>query len=217
MRFVSVKGKLSEVVAIRMELGEPDASGRRRPMPVEGSEFSIPVDGVLASIGQEPDLECLDDTCRLDVGKKNCLAADPVTLQTSIPDIFAGGDAVLGPATVVQAIGQGKEAAESIRRFIDGEDLAAGRGEKLTPVAPLSLDVPHREREKPAHADPKERRKDFSEVLGPLSEEQAKAEAGRCLACAGCAECLLSAWTPAWPRPSTTSRRGLSARLRWAR
>jgi NADPH-dependent glutamate synthase beta subunit-like oxidoreductase len=74
-----------------MELGEPDESGRRSPVPIKGSEYTIDCDGALMSIGQEPDMDCLDDTCTLEISPRNCLQADPVTLQTAEPDIFAGG------------------------------------------------------------------------------------------------------------------------------
>jgi len=190
-RFISSDGKLTGVEVIKMELGEPDASGRARPQEIPGSEYVIEVDGALAAIGQEPDLECLDDTCRLDVGRKNCLQVDEVSLQTNLPFVFAGGDAVLGPATVIEAVAQGKEAASSVSAMAKGRDLKEGRPRKLTPVRPEKMDKPLQAREHLPHADPAERAKNFKEVLGPYTEEQARAEASRCLACAGCAECML--------------------------
>jgi heterodisulfide reductase subunit A-like polyferredoxin len=190
-RFISSDGKLTGVEVIKMELGEPDASGRARPQEIPGSEYVIEVDGALAAIGQEPDLECLDDTCRLDVGKKNCLQVDEVSLQTNLPFVFAGGDAVLGPATVIEAVAQGKEAARSVTALVEGRDLKQGRPRKLTPVQPEKMDKPPQAREHLPHADPAERARNFGEVLGPYTEEQARAEASRCLACAGCAECML--------------------------
>ncbi|MFH2127989.1 MAG: FAD-dependent oxidoreductase, partial [Pseudomonadota bacterium] len=192
MRFISQGGKLSGVEVQRMELGEPDASGRRRPVPIKGSEYVIPIDGALSSIGQEPDVSCLEEgSCTLEVGRKSCLSADPLTMQTSIPHVFAGGDAVLGPASAVQAIGQGKEAAISITRYLNGENLAEGREKDWVPVEPDVSKVVKRARLRPSHTDPEKRARSWDEVVYALSVDDAKAEASRCLACAGCAECLL--------------------------
>ena len=192
LRFIADQsGRVSQVEVMRMELGEPDASGRRRPVPIPGSEYSMPIDGALAAIGQEPDLACLDDTCRLDLGQRNCLQADPLTLQTSLPQIFAGGDAVLGPASAVQAIAQGKQAAISITRFLDGQDLAQGRETKGVAHYPQTEGVELKQRSHPAHLDPAARAASWDEVAQTLSQEQALEEATRCLCCAGCAECLL--------------------------
>ena len=124
--FHAQNGRLAEVEVIRMELGPADASGRRRPVPIEGSEYRIAVDGALAAIGQRPDTDCLGPDCGLDLGPASRLGAHPLTMQTRLPWVFAGGDVVTGPATVVEAIAQGKRAAESIARYIEGRDLAAG-------------------------------------------------------------------------------------------
>jgi len=190
-RFISQDGRLTGVEVIRMELGEPDASGRARPQEIPGSEYIIEVDGALASIGQEPDLECLDDTCRLDVGRKNCLEVDEVSLQTNLPYVFACGDAVLGPATVIEAVAQGKEAARSVNALLEGRDMKQGRPRELNPVEPEKIDKPVKARLHLPHADPLKRAASFEEVLGPYTEEQAREEAARCLSCAGCAECML--------------------------
>ena len=172
VRFLEKNGRVTGVEVRRMELGEPDASGRRRPVPIQGSEYVIEVDGVLPAIGQEPDIECLDETCRLDLGRGNCLAADPLTLQTSVPDIFAGGDAVSGPASAVEAIAHGKEAAVSIARYLGGEDLAEGRAKNWQPASPDLEGVEKRPRQQPPMAEPEARRENFREVMGRLSEEQ---------------------------------------------
>ncbi len=193
VRFVEKDGRLAAVEVIRMELGEPDASGRRRPVPVQGSEYVIEIDGALPAIGQEPDISCMDrdQTCRLEVARRNCLAVDPVSLQTNMAHVFAGGDVVLGPASAVEAVGQGKQAAESIRRFIDGEDLTAGRERPMKMAEPDTSGYAMRPRRRPGQADPAGRRTSWDEVVQTLDEADAKAEAERCLACAGCAECLL--------------------------
>ena len=191
LRFLKRGEKLIGVEAIRMEMGSADESGRRRPVPIEGSNYVIECDAALMSIGQEPDLECLDDACALELSPRNCLSADPLTLQTGEPDIFAGGDAVLGPATAIEAIAQGKEAAISIRRFIDGEDLAEGREKNWKTAWPETGGIKKKARKHPPMADPMERIQGFGEVMGPMDESAARAEAGRCLACGRCAECLL--------------------------
>ncbi len=188
-RFLDIQGRLSEVEAIRMELGEPDASGRRRPMPVEGSEYLIDVDCVLAAIGQEPDLDFLEPKRDLEVAPRARVIADPVTLQTSLDWVFSGGDAVTGPASAIEAIAAGKTAAESIRRYVDGEDLAQGREEKHTLARAETQGLAKAPRQKPPARDPQERKGDFNEVVAAFSEDAARAEAARCLACGICSEC----------------------------
>ncbi len=188
-RFIAEAGRLVGVEVIRMELGPPDASGRPRPQEIPGSEYVMEIEGALAAIGQEPDLQCLDDTCRLDVGRKNCLSVDPLTLQSNLPYVFAGGDAVLGPATVIQAVAQGKEAARSIERLLAGQDLRQGRTQQRTLARPQIEGTEPQPRQKPVHADPGLRAQGFGEVVATLSEEAARAEAARCLSCGICSEC----------------------------
>lgn len=109
----------------RMELGEPDASGRARPVAVEGSEFVIPVDNVVLSIGNTPNTLLLKSTAGLKTNKWGCLIADEESGQTSRPRVYAGGDVVTGAATVILAAGAGKRAAEAIHL-----DLSAARKER---------------------------------------------------------------------------------------
>lgn len=106
---------------IRMELGEPDASGRRRPVPVEGSEFDIEVDEVIMSLGTSPNPLIASTTEGLETNKWNCIEADETTGQTSREGVFAGGDSVTGAATVILAMGAGKDAAKSIDAYIQGK------------------------------------------------------------------------------------------------
>ncbi len=188
-RFLQTGGRLSGAEVIRMELGEPDSSGRRRPVPVTDSEFVLPVDGVLSAIGQSPDLDFLGSNSNLEIGRGERVAVDPVSGQTSVPWIFAGGDVVTGPATVVEAIAAGKTAAESIRRFLDGQDLAEGR-ERLFDIASVDrTGLKRQHRRRPPVADPEERRRGFAEVVGVFDEDTARQEASRCLACGICSEC----------------------------
>ena len=120
-------GKVKAVECLRMELGEPDGSGRRKPIPVPGSEFRIEVDGVVTAISQQPEINSLNLPPTIQVSQAGTLTVNPLTLQSSLPWIFAGGDAVSGPTTVIEAVAAGKEAAVSIDRYLKGEDLAFGR------------------------------------------------------------------------------------------
>ena len=103
---------------IRMELGEPDASGRRRPVPIEGSEFETECDAVIMSLGTSPNPLISSTTVGLDVNRKKCIIANEENGATSREGVFAGGDAVTGAATVILAIGAGKAGAKGIDEFI---------------------------------------------------------------------------------------------------
>ena len=178
-------GKVSRIECIQMELGEPDESGRRRPIPVEGSEFTVKADVVVAAIGQRSDLSFLPENQELTISRWNTIEADPVTAQTNIPGIFAGGDVVSGPGTVVEAVAFGKEAALSIDRYLKGEDIKAGRqkdwkGMEFTPER-----VEHANREQMSRLCPADRNKTFKEVELGFSPEQARREAERCFRLCG--------------------------------
>ncbi|MBI3076499.1 MAG: FAD-dependent oxidoreductase [Deltaproteobacteria bacterium] len=118
MRLLGEAGRLTGAVCQRMTLGEPDASGRPRPVPVPGSEFTIPADAVLAAIGQEPEFSCLPSDSVTALTKGKAIAADPESLATALPGVFAGGDVVTGPRTVVEAMAAGRRAAEAIDRYL---------------------------------------------------------------------------------------------------
>jgi glutamate synthase (NADPH/NADH) small chain len=119
-------GRLNKIECIRMELGEPDASGRRRPEPKEGSNFMIEADAIVPAISQDVDLTAIDGV-DLNLSRWNTVDIDEVTMQTSVDWVFSGGDAVLGPETAAKAIYQAKEAAESMIRFLENRDLKEGR------------------------------------------------------------------------------------------
>lgn len=115
---------------IKMELGEPDETGRRAPKPVEGSEFTIPIDTVILAIGEAPDLSFLPK--EVEVSEGNTIGVEPFTTVTSQPGVFAGGDCVSGPATIVEAIVAGKKAAECIDQYLSekvpkAEQILEGR------------------------------------------------------------------------------------------
>ncbi len=187
------EGKLERIECMRMELGEPDASGRRRPVPVEGSEFELEVDMLIPAISQSPDLGYLGEGHGIELTRWGTPAVDEVTLQTSVEKVFAGGDAVTGPATYIEAMAAGRRAAESIHRYVMGEDMRVGRegeGPQETDVEAAIEGVVRRGRVKLPALSLERRSGTFEEVISALSEEDAKAEADRCLDCGGCAECM---------------------------
>ena len=193
IKLVGQSGRLSQVQSINMELGEPDESGRRRPVPIKGSESTMKVDFLVTAIGLVPSTASLRD--ELEIEKNGRVEVDHNTLQTSVPHIFAGGDVVTGPTSIVDALGQGKRAAFFIDRFLHGKKLDAAAYDRRLPVVDKSevlkrqdqyrrLDPIGRE-----ERSPQERVNDFREVELPLTEDQAKYSAGRCLDCGGCSEC----------------------------
>jgi formate dehydrogenase major subunit len=195
-------GKLKSVTCLKMQLGEPDASGRRRPMPIDGSEFELDVDYVLAAIGQKTNVNFLEDintnlnvNGELKLNRWGDIDADPKTLQTGIPNVFAAGDGVTGPATLIEAIGQAKIASRSCHQFLMGDPVAPAKEEFLSKRDNFKKQdqedyaglYKKQLREEMPTLDPK-KRSNFKEVeLGYDSEEVAKHETQRCLEC-GCTE-----------------------------
>ena len=117
-KILGESGRVRAIECIRMQLGEIDETGRRRPQPIEGSEFTLDFDSVILAVGEEPDLSLLPK--EIEVFERKILV-DPFTMATSMPGVFAGGDAVTGPATVIEAIVAGVRAAGSIDKFLRGE------------------------------------------------------------------------------------------------
>jgi NADPH-dependent glutamate synthase beta subunit-like oxidoreductase len=111
-------GKAVGLECVKMELGEPDETGRKRPMPIEGSEFSLKLDTIIVAIGETTETSFLPKEVELDRG--NRILVNPVTMETSMTGVFAGGDTVTGPATVIEAILAGKRAACSIDQYLTG-------------------------------------------------------------------------------------------------
>ena len=184
-------GKVEALECIRMRLGEPDASGRRRPIPIESSEFTIEVDAVVPAISQYPESEVFAK--HLELTRWRTFDVDETTLQTKQnPKVFAGGDCVLGPSTFIDALFHGRKAAISIDRFLSGKDLYENREKgSFKSVVPYDFSKTTRvERTKPVMLDPEERIKTFDEVVKGFTEEQALREAERCLNCVGCSECM---------------------------
>jgi len=115
-KILGENGRVSAVECVRMQLGEPDESGRRKPIPIEGSEFTQETDMVILAIGEIPDLEFLPK--EIELSEDGTVWVNPITMETSLQGVFAGGDAVTGPASVIEAIRAGKHAAESIENYL---------------------------------------------------------------------------------------------------
>ncbi|MGV8979061.1 MAG: NAD(P)-binding protein [Cellulomonas sp.] len=178
----------------RMELGEPDRSGRRRPVMIEGSDFIIEADTIIGAIGQSTDTGFLYNDLPVRLNKWGDIDVDGFTMQSSETNVFAGGDCVTGPATVIQAVAAGRRAAMAIDEFVtrgyirpSTEDYTCSRGtlEDL-PRAEFEV-IPKLVRSSMPGLAPAARSSSFIEVETGLTEEQARAEAARCLKC-GCAK-----------------------------
>jgi formate dehydrogenase beta subunit len=173
-----------------MELGEPDASGRRRPVPVEGSEFIIETDMILPAIGEKPDLSLIEGK-PINITKQGTIVVAPSSYQTSQPEVFAGGDCVTGSATLIEAIAAGNRAAKCIDQY-----LQSG---KVTPPGEYMVEgwlhdvalnrqrdgniVAKRPHQSPEQLPIPDRVLNFDEVEQPFTYEAAAKEAERCLRC----------------------------------
>lgn len=193
-------GDIKSMSLIKMQLGEPDASGRRRPVPIEGSEYELDLDYVLAAIGQKTQVHFIDDINsvssegELKINRWGDIDADKTSLQTGIPSIFAAGDGVTGPATLIEAIAQAGVAARSCHLFLSGEKINPKPIEFLSKKDNFTKQNPeeytrkfakHLRQEMPLI--PPSERQNFNEVELGYSEEMAMDETARCLEC-GCSE-----------------------------
>jgi len=188
-RIESKNGRATGMKCTHMHLGEPDASGRRKPVPVPDSEFCIDADTIIAAVGQAPDLSFLPSDSALERTSWETLVVDSNKLSTNVPGIFAGGDFVSGPGMVIEAIAAGRRAAVAIDKYLSNDsgrvelyDLKRhGRAE-----GGISQDEedwgtqPRLEMPKLAVA---ERRSSFDEIERGFSEDMARREARRCLRC----------------------------------
>ncbi len=208
----NASNKVTGIEMLRMELGEPDASGRRRPVPIEGSEFIVECDQIIAAIGQYPKLDGTSEEQGVKRTKWRTIAVDDWTFQTADPRVFAGGDAVLGAQTVIQAVAQGKKAAWSMDAYLRGADMAAlgqslaelkaqpffnaltsrtdldPRIARMAEIPPVFIDMttdvtrPSPPAEMPKRA-PEDRRTNFKQIELGFSEEEAVRGAELCLDC----------------------------------
>jgi NADPH-dependent glutamate synthase beta subunit-like oxidoreductase len=185
MKALTNDGRLTGLQCIRMELGEPDESGRRSPIPVRGSEFTVEANQLIIAIGQSTDKKASFDG--LQYSSVGTLLVDPATLETKIQGVFAGGDIAKGPSTVIEAIEAGRRAAGSIDKFLGGEGVIE---ETLVERSSIHTYSGKRERgfselkrvETPTLL-PTERTHGFLEVEHCFNDEQAMEEANRCLQC----------------------------------
>ncbi len=173
-----------EVHCIRMQLGEPDTSGRRRPVPVPASDFVMRADSVLKAVGEEPDLEFLSE--RLETSEGIVIARSAGLLERA--GIFMGGDAQTGPSTVAQAMRSGRETAYAIMRFLRG--ARKPKAHKLDEALRVNFDYfTHKPRVPTPQLPGAERITNFAETKRTISADQARAEASRCFSCGVCNQC----------------------------
>jgi NADH-quinone oxidoreductase subunit F len=188
IKILNENGKVTGVECIRMELGEMDESGRRSPIPISGSEFSLKFDTIIPAIGERPDTSFIHEKDEIKLSRWDTITADEETGVTGRKNVFAGGDVVTGPSSVVKAIGAGKRAAESIDNYLQGRRVA--REYKLSrpsvyipPVQLTEEEIENAQRSEIPRLPSGERRKNFKEVALTLTKEMAVREARRCLRC----------------------------------
>jgi NADH-quinone oxidoreductase subunit F len=188
---LSEGGRLSGIECIKNELGEVDASGRRRPVPIPGTQHKIPLDTLIVAISEGSDTDCVSvaGANRIEVDeKKGTVRVDPETLCTNRPGVFAGGDVVTGPNTVVEAIAAGKKAAVIIERYLLHEPLRQPAQPRLPrhyipPPQTNGQDGQSRKRVEMPRVSMQSRQRSFAEVEMALSVDEARYEARRCLRC----------------------------------
>jgi len=184
---VTNQGKVVGIECLKMSLGEPDASGRRRPIPIKGSEFKLEVDTIIAAVGQRSDLSYLAENLEL---RNDYILIDEMG-QTSRPGVFAGGDAAAGvPQRVVNAIGSGNRAAIAIDRYLRGESLPSRESPHVVKYGELNLEyfTPAPRIVMP-HLPLAKRVKNFEEVNKGYTKEMSISEADRCFSCGVCNSC----------------------------
>ncbi|MCD6353718.1 MAG: FAD-dependent oxidoreductase, partial [Proteobacteria bacterium] len=190
------EGRMDSIESIQMELGEPDESGRRRPVEIKGSEFTIKADTIIMAIGQEPLPTCVGSETGIQVTRRSTFQINEETFQTDIPSVFAGGDAVRGPSTVVECVGDGRRAAIQIDKFLGGKEItpleeiySVRRGQSLEDLRQFEEEwkvrYPSEPRAVMPMLDPAERIKSFVECETGFTEEETRRDARRCLEC-GC-------------------------------
>ena len=191
-RLVTENGKVQAIELVEMEQGEPDASGRRSVRPKEGSEFLLETNFVIPAIGQEVDQTFLNPEDGIGLNRWGLIQADETSLVTNRPGVFAGGDAVTGPATLIQAMAQGERASRSIDDYLtygrvrfDAGDRFSQLLKSIRKLNPEYVDKPvkHIYRVKAQELDPEVRKRIFEEVEKPISVEDAYTEADRCMRC----------------------------------
>jgi NADPH-dependent glutamate synthase beta subunit-like oxidoreductase len=188
VRILADGGKLTGVECLRMTLEEPDESGRRKPVPVEGSQFTIALDALVVAVGEVPDVRFIGRGHEVQLTTRGTTAVFEDTLATGMPGVFAGGDVVTGPDTVINAMAAGKLAAEMIDKHVRGEPVVREYGllRPSTYVPPIALteeEMLTAERPPTLSLPIEQRYQSSAEVDLTLTEETAVREARRCLRC----------------------------------
>jgi NADH-quinone oxidoreductase subunit F len=188
-RIVSDNWKVTGLQCVRMQLGEPDAGGRRRPVPISGSEFFAPADTVIAAVGQAPDLSFLPPDSALERTRWERLAIDENRLATNVPGVFAGGDLVAGPGRVIEGIAAGRRGAIAIDKYLQGDTSRVEMYDLKPSVIEEEISREEEESWEPQFRPEtprlplEERKVSFKEIELSFSEEKARQEAKRCLRC----------------------------------
>ena len=192
---VDEKGRATHLRVISMKLGDPDESGRRRPVPVEGSEENLPFDLIISAIGQDPDISCIEEEPeKPETTRWNTFVYDEKTNVTSTEGVFAAGDCAFGPDTVIQAVGEGQRAAKAINLYLAGAavELKNEYAISLGSIEELDMEdyaprYTHRKRVQDSVFSPEERLNEggWDAINKGLDRMQAMAEASRCIEC-GC-------------------------------
>jgi heterodisulfide reductase subunit A-like polyferredoxin len=192
-------GRVRGLRCVRMELGEPDGSGRRRPVPIPGSEHIVPCDNVIFSVGQRAGLGFIPESAGVGVTRETTVAVNPNTFAATRPGVFAAGDATSGTAFVIEAVDAGHKAAAGIHRYLEGQELEPEPGPELPVVKLTGEEIKERVARGEVRVTPRvrmqalsagERIRSFDEVSLGFTDEEAQTEASRCLACGVCSECL---------------------------
>ncbi|MCL6638055.1 MAG: FAD-dependent oxidoreductase [Firmicutes bacterium] len=191
-RFAGKGGKVNLAECVKMQLGDPGAGGRREPVEVPGSGYKVAVDLVITAVGLAPATEPFSKWLKVNAG--GTIAVDHETLQTSVPWIFAGGDVVTGPSMIVEAVGQGRRAAFYIDRYLSGKELKGAGFDYRMPVVARERVLARQQAYSTmlpvgSGGVPAARPAGFAETELPLSEEEARYSAARCLDCGVCSEC----------------------------
>ena len=191
VEYIGESGHVKKAICKKLKLGNPDESGRRSPVFIEGSEHEIEVDYVIQSIGLSPDTKCFNK--ELELNENGTIKVNPKTLRSSNPAVFAGGDVVTGPSSIIEAAGQGKRASFYIDRYLEEQDMEVEYDLKLPAISHetvikrgnffISPRSPDKVR------DPYDRIMDNDEIELTMTEEEARESAARCLDCATCREC----------------------------
>jgi heterodisulfide reductase subunit A-like polyferredoxin len=191
-RIIGEDGKVKTIECLRMRLGEPDESGRRRPIPISFSEHSYEINTVIPALGQLPEVSCIPPVLLDEKARVPSMQVDPLTLETNIPSVFAGGDIASGPASIIEAVAAGKKATVSIHLYLTGQDLRSGRDENIEETTWTKNWDSLKKKERRYESPLEKPNLSFEEVAQYIEKIKRNAmfEAFRCLGCGPCAECL---------------------------